>query len=152
MNTNFIIPSLFYWNQPFKQQPLTQLYLSTIIDENFQGKDVSIKITDLRAKPKEELSKYVSRDDVYFYSIASPDYAEVKQLVNDLREKYPDSKHIAGGAHVNIFPEETCARSILFAITAAWVPLPAPGGPKSTIYFDILHLSVNQFIIIAVQL
>jgi len=107
LHTNFIVSTLFYWNQPFKQQPLTQLYLCTIVDEKFQRNGVDIQITDLRGLNKNKLSSYVHESDVYFYSIASPDYAEVKLLVEDLRKKYPSAKHIAGGAHVNIFPQHS---------------------------------------------
>lgn len=106
LNINFVIPTLFYWNQPFKQQPLTPLYLATLVDENFQG-SVNVEITDLRGKSRNEIYSIVPERDVYLYSIASPDFSEIASLVSVLRKKYPKSKHIAGGPHVNIFPKET---------------------------------------------
>jgi radical SAM superfamily enzyme YgiQ (UPF0313 family) len=108
ITANFIVPSLFYWNQPFKQQPLTQLYLASIVDEHFQGRQIQTQVTDLRGLDPEELHQHIAGpSDLFLYSIASPDFREVHALVEILRKKFPGAKHIAGGAHVNIFPEET---------------------------------------------
>ncbi len=98
MKTNFIIPSWKYWKDPIRAQPLTQMYLATILEEE----GVETKITDLRDGPKD-----ISKADIFFYTVASPDLKEVQGIVRDLREKYPDSKHVVGGPHPSIFPYST---------------------------------------------
>lgn len=98
MKTNFIIPSWSYWKEPTRAQPLTQMYLATILEEE----GIETKITDLRDGPKD-----ISKADIFFYTVASPDLKEVQGIVKDLRKKYPDSKHVAGGPHPSIFPFST---------------------------------------------
>jgi len=97
MRANFIILSWKYWEQPLRAQPLTQMYLATILEE----RGVSIKFTDFRDGPKKPEDA-----DIYFYTVASPDFEEVKEIVANIR-KTSKSPHIAGGAHPNIFPQES---------------------------------------------
>ena len=97
MKFNFIIPSWSYWQDPIRAQPLTQMYLSTILENDKHR----IEITDLRDGPK-----LIKDSDAYFYTVASPDIKEVEGLVKGLK-KSSQGKHIAGGPHVNIFPEES---------------------------------------------
>jgi len=103
MKTTFVIPSMRYWSQPTKQQPLTNLYLMTIIDRVFE--DTS-RLCDLRGAD-DPLKVEIPDSDLYLYSVNSPDFAEVKQIIKKLRKERPRSKHIGGGAHINIFPEES---------------------------------------------
>ena len=95
---NFIIPSWGYWKEPTRAQPLTQLYLATIL----QHEGVDVNITDLRDGPKP-----IDNTDLFFYTVASPDVAETRQIVKTLKDVYPESKHVAGGPHPSIRPNET---------------------------------------------
>lgn len=96
IKANFVIPSWSYWKEPLRAQPLTQLYLATILER--EGHNVTI--TDLRDGQKD-----ISKADIYFYTVASPDLKEVQGIVKDLRIKYPKAKHVAGGPHPTIFPD-----------------------------------------------
>lgn len=109
ISVGLVISSWFYWNKPFVHQPLTQLYLATLIDEHFKGAKVQAQVIDLRGLKKEFMSYHIPECDLFLYSVTSPDYFEVKFLVEELKHKYPKAKHVAGGAHVNIFPEESSA-------------------------------------------
>ena len=94
MKANIIIPSWKYWHQPLRAQPLTALYLATILEDN--GAEVSI--TDFR-----DGEKVVEEADYYLYTICSPDLKECQGLAKKIKEKYPDSIHVAGGPHPTIF-------------------------------------------------
>jgi anaerobic magnesium-protoporphyrin IX monomethyl ester cyclase len=98
MKTNFIISSWHYWREPTRAQPLTQLYLATIL----QSKGIETKLTDLRGDNPERITKA----DIYFYTVASPDFVEVKGIVNKLRKKFPKAKHVAGGPHPTLMPND----------------------------------------------
>jgi len=97
MNFNFIIPSWSYWAEPTRAQPLTQLYLATILEN--EGHKVDF--TDFRDGPKEPKDA-----DAYLYTVASPDFKEVSGIVKQLRTK-SQAKHIAGGPHPSLFPDES---------------------------------------------
>ena len=98
MKTNFVIPSWSYWKEPLRAQPLTQLYLATILEE----KGIQSDFTDFRAGPRD-----VKEADIYFYTVASPDLKETRNIAFKIREKYPNSIHVAGGPHPTIQPEMT---------------------------------------------
>jgi radical SAM superfamily enzyme YgiQ (UPF0313 family) len=92
MKFNFIIPSWSYWAEPTRAQPLTQMYLATILEEEGH----SVNFVDFRDGPKE-----LPKANANFYTIASPDFKEVSEIVR----KNP-GVHIAGGPHASIFPIE----------------------------------------------
>lgn len=98
IKATFIVPSWHYWKEPTRAQPLTTLYLATILQE----KGINTKITDLRGDNPDKIYKA----DIYFYTVASPDYEEVKGLVHNLKHKFPNAKHIAGGPHPTLMPDE----------------------------------------------
>lgn len=98
MKVNFIIPSWSYWAEPLRAQPLTQLYLATILEE----KGCKVEFTDLRK------GKVIPREaDIYLFTIASPDLKECQEIVSNMKRFYPTAKYIAGGPHPTILPNET---------------------------------------------
>jgi len=101
LSINFIIPTWHYWAEPLRAQPLTQLYLATILEE----KGCEVSFTDFR---DEKNKKLIPKEaDLYFYTIASPDLIECQMIAEDLKIIYPNSKHIAGGPHPTILPDIT---------------------------------------------
>ena len=102
MKANFIIPSWSYWKEPLRAQPLTQLYLATILEQ--EGVDVTF--TDFRDKPNWNIPKIIKEVDMYLYTVASPDFKEVEQIRQGIKKSYPKSKHIAGGPHASIVPQD----------------------------------------------
>ena len=105
MNIGFIIPSSRANFKPFRNQPLVALYLMSILEEKF-GNDITLSLIDLRGVEAESLMFHVPENDVYLYSVSTPDMNEITGIVKDLRAIYPKAKHIAGGAHVTLFPKE----------------------------------------------
>jgi anaerobic magnesium-protoporphyrin IX monomethyl ester cyclase len=93
MKFNFVIPSWSYWEQPTIAQPLTQMYLATILEN--EGHE--IRFIDFR-----DGKKTIPKADANFYTVASPDFEEVRQII-----KENPGVHIAGGPHVNIFPDKS---------------------------------------------
>lgn len=93
MKFNFIVTSWKYWEDPLRAQPLTQMYLATILENEGH----IVEFIDFRDGPKT-----LPKADANFYTVASPDIEEVKQIIKD-----NPGIHIAGGPHVNIFPEES---------------------------------------------
>jgi len=109
-----IIPSWHYFDDPFKLQPLHELYYATVIDHEFDGKDIGVSVIDLRqirAVNKiitpEVISILVAEQELFLYWVMkTADYLEVLDIVKILKELYPNSKHVAGGTHITYFQKE----------------------------------------------
>ncbi|MDP2943877.1 MAG: radical SAM protein [Candidatus Omnitrophota bacterium] len=106
LNIGFIIPSGKNNFDPFRNQPLVAPYLLTIVEKKF-GSKVNLSIIDLRGINENSIQYHIPENDIFLYSVATPDFNEILNIVKILRSVYQKSKHIAGGPHINIFPEET---------------------------------------------
>jgi anaerobic magnesium-protoporphyrin IX monomethyl ester cyclase len=106
MNSGFVITSGKHNYRPFRNQPLGVLYLLTILEQHF-GERLGVSLIDLRGVSEEDAIYHVPQKDIYFYSVASIDFPETKNIVKKIREAYPKARHIAGGPHIEIFPEES---------------------------------------------
>jgi len=80
----------------------------TILEDKF-GDRVDLSLIDLRGVDEDSLLYHIPEKDVFLYSAATPDFTEIATIVQGLRSIYPKAKHIAGGPHINVFPEE-CSR------------------------------------------
>ena len=111
MKINFIIPSWHYFEDPFKLQPYWELYYATILKKKID-KNSAISFTDLRGKSKNNqnfnnIIDQIEENDFYLYWIMkSGDANEIYSIVNKLKQKFPKSKHIAGGTHVEMLKDE----------------------------------------------
>ena len=72
----FVLPPDFENHEPFRNQPLTSLYLMTILEEKF-GDKVSLSLIDLRGIRKESVRYYLPEMDVYFYTAMSQEYPAI---------------------------------------------------------------------------
>lgn len=104
LKIGFIHPSNKYNYDRFRNPPLVELYLLTIIERHFQEK-VGLSLIDLRGIEDKYIFYHIPEKDVYLYSISTPDFPEFYNILTNLRSLYPSAKHIAGGPHINIFPE-----------------------------------------------
>ncbi len=102
IKAKFIIPSWSYWTNPTRAQPLTQLYLATLLEE----KGVDVSFFDFRDKFNLNKPEIIENADMFLYTVASPDLHEVIKIKNTLRISYPNSKHIVGGPHASIVPDD----------------------------------------------
>jgi len=103
MNVSFVIPSDLINFKPFRNIPINVLHLSTIIEEKFGD---CVSVIDLRGIKPDNIIYYITDNDVFFYSLTTINYGETIRTVNEIRKEYPNSKHIAGGIHVNLYTEE----------------------------------------------
>lgn len=105
LKIGFIHPTNKHNYDRFRNQPLVEQYLLTIIERHFQNK-VELSLIDLRGIDDKYIFHHIPEKDVYLYSISTPDFPEFYNILRNLRLIYPDAKHIAGGPHINIFPEQ----------------------------------------------
>lgn len=92
--------------KPFRIDPLGSLYLLTILEQEF-GACLDLSYTDVRGVNDDSVIYHIPERDVYLHYLTTPEYAEVKRIVAGIRKIYPSAKHLGGGPHANIFPEET---------------------------------------------
>ena len=93
-------------SKPFRIAPLGSLLLLTILEDEF-GDALELSFTDLRGVWKDSLIYHIPEKDIYLHYVTTPEYGEIKNTVENLRRIYPSSRHIAGGPHCNIFPDES---------------------------------------------
>jgi anaerobic magnesium-protoporphyrin IX monomethyl ester cyclase len=105
MDIGFVLSTSRQDHDPFRNQPLSALYLLTILEEQF-GPMVDLSLIDLREHPDTpDFTTIIPEKDVYLYSVTSLESVELFNLVRNLRRKYPNAKHVAGGPHITIDPE-----------------------------------------------
>ncbi|MBS13545.1 MAG: hypothetical protein CME19_18340 [Gemmatimonadetes bacterium] len=108
----FVVPSWHYWTNPLKLQPMWEMYYATVCQAHFDRDDARVVIEDLRGHAADSLSEAVSdvgEHDVYAYWIMKTgDSVEIANIVSLIRDRHPAGKHVAGGTHVDMLPEE-CA-------------------------------------------
>lgn len=110
---SFIVPTWQYFSNPFKLQPLLELYFATIIRKELPSDVFSVDLIDLRDYRKQDLDydafcdSVIPERDIYLYwSPKTADFHEIERVVKFIRDKYPKSKHVAGGTHVDNFIDE----------------------------------------------
>ncbi len=111
MKISFVIPSWHYFSDPFKLQPYWELYYATIL-KNQLGGNADINLIDLRGKSKEKnkfddvVGSIEERDFYLYWVMKTGDANEVYSIVKSLKKKFPNSKHIAGGTHIDMLSDE----------------------------------------------
>jgi len=106
MRVGFVIPIGKQNFSPCINPPSGVLYLMTILDKEF-GRDLDLSLIDLRGISPKNAIFHVPEKDAYLYSVATLESNDAKEIVKEIREIYPKTKHIAGGPHIEIFPEES---------------------------------------------
>lgn len=105
-----VVPSWHYWENPFKLQPLWELYYATILEKELSDGAHHVEVIDLRGMKEEILKervRHIAGHDLFVYWIMkSGDAVEIQGIVELLRQQYPSSKHVAGGTHVDMCTEE----------------------------------------------
>ncbi len=118
-----VVPSWHYWENPFKLQPLWELYYATVLEKEFADEGHQIELIDLRGLTGETLPdrvREISGHDVFMYWIMkSGDSVEIHGIVDLLRRQYPSSLHVAGGTHVDMCTEE-CLKIFDAVVCGTW--------------------------------
>ena len=105
LKVGFIFPSSDYLFDPFRGDPFTHFHILTILEEAF-GNAVDLHLIDLRGIKRHFARYHIPECDVFLHSVYTLDFLEQREIVSDLRQRYPHALHIAGGPHANVFPEE----------------------------------------------
>jgi len=109
-----IVPTWHYFSNPFKLQPLNELYLATALERDCRG-SAELSVVDLRETRRKELgpvsaenvASIIPEKDLYLHWVGkTADFPEVAHVVALLREAYPKARHVAGGMHIEVFPAE----------------------------------------------
>ncbi|MFA5140102.1 MAG: radical SAM protein [Elusimicrobiota bacterium] len=106
MRVGFVNTSSRQNCKPFRIDPLGSLYLLTILEQEF-GDRLELSFTDLRGVREDALIYHIPEKDVYLHYVTTPEFSEIERIVADLRKVYPRAMHLAGGPHINIFPQES---------------------------------------------
>ncbi len=106
MKVNFITCSGEENYEPFRNQPLGTFHLMTLLEDKFKDR-IDLSLTDLRGIQLKDAIYHIPESEVYMYSVASREYPETVGIVKKIRETYQNTKHIAGGSHINAFPKES---------------------------------------------
>ena len=113
---SFIIPTWKYFANPFKLQPLLEMYFATHLRESFP--EMEVDCVDLRSFRRQKEDESISfedfcdsripeRDMYIYWSPKTADSCELDSIVEFLRKKHPNAVHVAGGTHIDQFPEES---------------------------------------------
>tara|TARA_B100000963_G_C22559718_1_gene640753 strand:- start:70 stop:1371 length:1302 start_codon:yes stop_codon:yes gene_type:complete len=111
MNISFVIPSWHYFNDPFKLQPYWELYYTTILKKQLINQ-ANIDLIDLRGLSKANnnfqsiVDKIEKRDFYLYWVMKTGDANEVYSIVKTLKKKFPNSRHVAGGTHIDMLQDE----------------------------------------------
>lgn len=105
LTIGFIFPSSDYLHDPFRGDPHTHFQILTVLEDYF-GNQVNLFLIDLRGINKDFAVYHIPECDLYLHSVYTLDYYEQVSIVNNLRERFPGAKHIAGGPHAAVFQEE----------------------------------------------
>jgi len=110
-----IVPTWHYFSNPFKLQPLNELYLATALERDC-GAIATLSVVDLRETRRNARGKLnagnvtaiIPEQDLYLHWVGkTADFPEVAEVVGLLRRAYPKARHIAGGMHIEVFPKES---------------------------------------------
>jgi radical SAM superfamily enzyme YgiQ (UPF0313 family) len=105
IRVGFINSSGSYNADPFRNQPLTIIYLLTYLEKYF-GEKLELSLIDLRGLPENEFVSHIPENDIFLYTLTTLDFNEAERLVQKLRDIYPIAKHISGGPHITLFPQD----------------------------------------------
>lgn len=107
-SVGIVVPGWHYWANPARIQPMYELYFATLLESCFSPKDVRVDIIDLRGIRQDQQVFHVAERNLYVYWITKTgDYSRIQKLVGRLRAAYPQTKHVAGGTHIDIFAGES---------------------------------------------
>jgi radical SAM superfamily enzyme YgiQ (UPF0313 family) len=106
IKVGFILPSSDYLYDPFRGDPHTHFQILTVLDSKLEGK-VNNSLIDLRGVNKKFAKYRIPECDLFLHSTYTLDWIEQKEIVKELRIRYPQSKHIAGGPHTSSFQEDS---------------------------------------------
>lgn len=110
-----IVQSWHYFADPFKLQPVWELYFATLLSTRLAArKKARVSVVDLREARRKtsridlnQVADYIREHDLFFLWVQKiADYPEAVSLAQQLRRAYPRCKVAAGGTAIDIFAAE----------------------------------------------
>lgn len=102
----FVVPRSLNPKQMYKEYPLGVGFIGTVLQE--RGYEVAIFDQNAEGLDESLLWDRVSsfQPDVVGFSIITPNYPVARLQIAEIKRRYPEMVVIAGGIHVNLFPED----------------------------------------------
>lgn len=102
----FVVPRSLNPKQMYKEYPLGVGFIGTILQE----RDYEVAVFDQNAEGGDDslLWERVSsfKPDVVGFSIITPNYPVARLQIGEMKRRHPETVVIAGGIHVNLFPND----------------------------------------------
>jgi anaerobic magnesium-protoporphyrin IX monomethyl ester cyclase len=102
----FIVPRSLNPKQMYREYPLGVGFIGTVLQE--RGYEVSVFDQNAEGPDDTLLWDRISsfQPDVVGFSIITPNYPVARLQIAELKFRYPEAIIIAGGIHVNLFPND----------------------------------------------
>lgn len=112
----FVVPRSLNPKQMYKEYPLGVGFIGTILQE--RGYEVAIFDQNAEGGDDSLLWDRVSsfEPDVVGFSIITPNYPVARLQIAEVKRRHPDTVVIAGGIHVNLFPNDVLADGVDVAV------------------------------------
>ncbi len=149
MRVSFVSPPSEYLYDSFRGDQHCQMQLLTILEENSNDK-LDLSLIDLRGVKKEALIYHIPERDLYMHSVYTLDFNQQIETVKGLREIYPNARHVAGGPHVNLFPDDVLRHFDSIVIgdaeeTVKEIVEDAQNGKLKNQYFQKSPIDINNY-------
>ena len=143
-----VIPSWHYWANPFKLQPLWELYYATVLKDALP--DYSVEIIDMRQISRDmsfdqAVATIPEKDFYVFWIMKSGDANEVEAIAQSLKNSYKGCKTIVGGTHVDMCLSR-CLEFFDFAVTGPGETALVEAVKDKTKYLTSVHVKGNYAI------
>ena len=102
----FVVPRSLNPKQMYKEYPLGVGFIGTILQE--RGYEVAVFDQNAEGGDESLLWERVSsfEPDVVGFSIITPNYPVARLQISEMKRRHPEMVVIAGGIHVNLFPND----------------------------------------------
>jgi radical SAM superfamily enzyme YgiQ (UPF0313 family) len=112
----FVVPRSFNPKQMYREYPLGVGFIGTVLKEH--GYEVAIFDQNAEGQDDELLWQTVRTfaPEVVGFSVITPNYPVARAQITELKRRYPETLVLAGGIHVNLFPEDLLADGADYAV------------------------------------
>jgi radical SAM superfamily enzyme YgiQ (UPF0313 family) len=112
----FVVPRSLNPKQMYREYPLGVGFIGTVLQE--RGYEVAIFDQNAEGSDESLLWDRVSsfQPDVVGFSIITPNYPVARLQITEMKRRYPEMVVIAGGIHVNLFPEDVLLDGVDVAV------------------------------------
>ena len=112
----FVVPRSLNPKQMYREYPLGVGFIGTVLQEH--GYEVAIYDQNAEGRDDQLLWDRVAEfaPDVVGFSIITPNYPVARLQIAEMKRRHPEVLVVAGGIHVNLFPEDVLSDGVDFAV------------------------------------